>query len=200
MQYVEKLFTSKSDSEFDLSAVPCKIWNAVKTCNKKLVYRLLVCSGADANTTYDQAMEGNASAHMSNNISSREIIISGFSSSSSAAIRDEKSFHTGEMVPSVQLDHSSSPDVEGSTLLHLACQSGDIAMVELLIQYGAHVNAVDSSGQTPLYRCALHARTACAKLLLSRSVTLSSVVLKHMLSDLFQLIACTLEKCFQRLS
>ena len=189
MQYVEKLFTSKSDNEFDLSAAPCKIWNAVKTCNKKLVYRLLVCSGADANTTYDRAMEGNASAHMSNNISrTQEIIISGFSSSSSAAIRDEKSFHSGEIVPSLKLDHSSSPDVDGSTLLHLACQSGDIAMVELLIQYGAHVNAVDSSGQTPLHRCALHARTACAKLLLSRSVTLSLVMLMHMLSDLFQLM------------
>lgn len=58
----------------------------------------------------------------------------------------------------------------GSTLLHVACETADIGMVELLLQYGANINATDLRGQTPLHRCILKGRSTIARLLLSRSV------------------------------
>jgi Arf-GAP/coiled-coil/ANK repeat/PH domain-containing protein len=59
-------------------------------------------------------------------------------------------------------------DLDGCTLLHLACETADIGMLELLLQYGANVNATDSRGQTPLDRCILKGRNTFAKLLLTR--------------------------------
>lgn len=57
---------------------------------------------------------------------------------------------------------------EGCSLLHLACQTADIGMIELLLQYGANVNALDLKGRTPLHHCVLKGRHSLAKLLLSR--------------------------------
>ncbi|RZS07377.1 hypothetical protein BHM03_00038207 [Ensete ventricosum] len=57
---------------------------------------------------------------------------------------------------------------EGFTLLHLACLTSDMAMVELLLQYGANVNSVDLKGRTPLHHCILRGKHLFAKLLLTR--------------------------------
>lgn len=54
------------------------------------------------------------------------------------------------------------------SLLHLACLSADIGMVELLLQYGAKINATDSKGRTPLHHCIISRRYAIARLLLMR--------------------------------
>ncbi|XP_021900254.1 ADP-ribosylation factor GTPase-activating protein AGD3 [Carica papaya] len=62
----------------------------------------------------------------------------------------------------------SMEDLDGCTLLHLACETADIGMLELLLQYGANINATDASGQTPLHRCTCRGKAACAKLLLTR--------------------------------
>jgi len=59
-------------------------------------------------------------------------------------------------------------DLDGCTLLHLACETADIGMIELLLQYGASINVTDSRGQTPLHRCILKGRTTSVKLLLTR--------------------------------
>nr|AFK44284.1 unknown [Lotus japonicus] len=59
-------------------------------------------------------------------------------------------------------------NLDGCTLLHLACETGDIGMLELLLQYGVNVNATDSRGQTPLHRCILKGKSILARLLLSR--------------------------------
>lgn len=61
-------------------------------------------------------------------------------------------------------------NLEGCTLLHIACETADIGMVELLLQYGANINATDMRGRTPLHRCILKGRSIIARLLLSRSV------------------------------
>ncbi|CAI9278135.1 unnamed protein product [Lactuca saligna] len=59
-------------------------------------------------------------------------------------------------------------EFEGCTLLHLACETADIGMIELLLQYGANVNVPDSRGQTPLHHCILRGKSAFARLLLTR--------------------------------
>ncbi|XP_059285469.1 ADP-ribosylation factor GTPase-activating protein AGD3-like isoform X1 [Lycium ferocissimum] len=65
-------------------------------------------------------------------------------------------------------DRSSDEFLDGCSLLHLACQTADIGMVELLLQHGANINACDSRGQIPLHHSFLRGRTEIAKLLLSR--------------------------------
>ncbi|XP_050376318.1 ADP-ribosylation factor GTPase-activating protein AGD3-like isoform X2 [Argentina anserina] len=57
---------------------------------------------------------------------------------------------------------------QGCSLLHLACQIADIGMVELLLQYGANINASDSKGQTPLHYCVMRGNPAITKMLLMR--------------------------------
>lgn len=57
---------------------------------------------------------------------------------------------------------------DGCSLLHLACLTADIGMVELLLQYGANINAADSKGRTPLHHCVVNQRSEIAKLLLMR--------------------------------
>lgn len=68
-------------------------------------------------------------------------------------------------------------DLDGCTLLHLACETADIGMLELLLQYGANVNAIDSRGNMPLHRCIIKGKTSYAKLLLSRWIHLLGVFL-----------------------
>lgn len=58
--------------------------------------------------------------------------------------------------------------LDGSSVLHLACLTADAGMVELLLQYGADVNASDSRGRTPLHYCIINGNTGVAKLLLMR--------------------------------
>lgn len=57
---------------------------------------------------------------------------------------------------------------DGCSLLHLACLTTDIGMVELLLQYGANINASDSRGRTPLHLCVVSGKSSIAKLLLTR--------------------------------
>nr|GEU75117.1 ADP-ribosylation factor GTPase-activating protein AGD3 [Tanacetum cinerariifolium] len=59
-------------------------------------------------------------------------------------------------------------EFDGCTLLHLACETADVGMIELLLQYGANINVFSSRGQTPLHHCILRGKAACAKLLLTR--------------------------------
>lgn len=65
-------------------------------------------------------------------------------------------------------DQLSDDFLDGCTLLHLACQTADIGMVELLLQHGAYVNAPDMRGQTSLHHSIIRGRTGIAKLLLTR--------------------------------
>ncbi|KAL3701674.1 hypothetical protein R1sor_019696 [Riccia sorocarpa] len=58
--------------------------------------------------------------------------------------------------------------LSGCTLLHVACQTGDLAMIEMLLQHGARVDIQDDLGRYPLHHCAIHGKNVCAKLLVTR--------------------------------
>ncbi|XP_075107554.1 ADP-ribosylation factor GTPase-activating protein AGD1 isoform X1 [Nicotiana tabacum] len=86
-------------------------------------------------------------------------------------------------------EHCIDEFLDGCSLLHLACQTADISMVELLLQHGANINACDSRGQTPLHHSVMRGRTAIAKLLLARGANphvadLEGKTPSHLVSEL----------------
>uniref|UniRef100_A0A5B6ZQY3 Putative ADP-ribosylation factor GTPase-activating protein AGD3 n=2 Tax=Davidia involucrata TaxID=16924 RepID=A0A5B6ZQY3_DAVIN len=161
-KYAEKLFVRKPK---DNRTVAQQIWEAVRTNDKKAVYRLIVNSEAEVNAVYEQlpcissltltkVMLLQEQTNLDHNSSclTGDSLGKSFSFSNSAGTSDS---HTME-------------DLDGCSLLHLACETADIGMLELLLQYGSNINDSDSRGQMPLHRCILRGRAAFAKLLLSR--------------------------------
>lgn len=58
--------------------------------------------------------------------------------------------------------------LQGCSLLHLACQYGNQVMVQLLLQFGAHINLRDFHGRTPLHHCIFKGNNPLSKFLLRR--------------------------------
>eukprot|EP00898_Chlorokybus_atmophyticus_P009125 jgi/Chlat1/9213/Chrsp98S08481 len=73
--------------------------------------------------------------------------------------------------PAGQLSPSST---QAESFLHLACRTRNAAMVELLLQWGASIDAVDEMGRTPLHACILSHSAACARPLLMRGADANS--------------------------
>ncbi|GLU20804.1 hypothetical protein SLE2022_369860 [Rubroshorea leprosula] len=145
-KYEEKAFVCKIKDKH-LLKVAQEMWESVGANDKKAVYRHIVCSRADVN-----AIHGPAS----------------YCDSLDKASSCENSSKNSEV--QLLMDCSDS-----SSLLHLACLTADIAMVELLLQYGANINACDSGGQTPLHYCIVSGKSATAKLLISRGADIQAV-------------------------
>lgn len=59
-----------------------------------------------------------------------------------------------------------------STPLHLAATDGDLAIVRMLIQHDANVEAKNALQETPLHRAALFNRTEVIEFLLKQYVHL----------------------------
>lgn len=57
---------------------------------------------------------------------------------------------------------------ESLTALHFACQTGDVSLMEYLLQNGAKWDKSDPYGRSPLHYCILHERHQAAKQLLRR--------------------------------
>ncbi|KAL6969199.1 ADP-ribosylation factor GTPase-activating protein agd3 [Sarracenia purpurea var. burkii] len=160
-KYADKLFVRKPR---DNSTVAQQIWEAVCINDKKAVYRLIVNSEADANAVYEQVSWKSLTLAKAMLLQEQTSLDDGFS------------FFTGDSVakslnsPNIAggSEGHATEDLEGCSLLHLACETADISMLELLLQYGANINIFDSRGQTPLHRCILGGKATFVKLLLTR--------------------------------
>ncbi|KAE8730306.1 ADP-ribosylation factor GTPase-activating protein AGD1 [Hibiscus syriacus] len=164
-KYAEKLFICKPKDEQRPQSVAQQIWEAVRANDKKAVYRCIVNSEADLNAVYEQSSVSSLTLakvmllQEHSNVGNNSSYITGDSSDRSSA----SSFNLVSTS-----EGQTADDLDGCTLLHLSCETGDIGMIELLLQYGSNINVMDSRGQTPLHRCILKGKAALAKLLLTR--------------------------------
>ncbi|KAL8140141.1 hypothetical protein V2J09_006162 [Rumex salicifolius] len=142
-KYSEKVYARKMKGNPQLFSVSEQMWESVRNNNKRSVYRLLVSSRADVNAIHSQA-----SSILSSNKPLQENILG--SSSGKKQQPNQESSHYD------------------CSLLHLACQTADIGMIELLLQYGAKINAIDSRGHTPLHHSIMKGKPEIAKVLLTR--------------------------------
>ncbi|KAL6551304.1 ADP-ribosylation factor GTPase-activating protein agd3 [Orobanche minor] len=173
-KYAEKLFVRKPRENHSVAK---HMWNAVRAGDKKSVYGLIVNSETALHAKYEQGTGGsssNPSPTLAKVMLLQEQTALGPYSGCLGAEVLHKSF-SGSFNPantsegnSSNCNNASIEDLDGCSLLHLACETGDIGMIELLLQYGANVNAADSRSLTPLHHCINKGRTAFAKLLLSR--------------------------------
>lgn len=131
------------------------MWEAVRANDKKAVYRLIVSSEADVNALYKQVVS-NSSLTLAKVMLLQELP---YTDQSSTCLEMDLASPSERLIVG---------DFNGCSLLHLACQTADLGMLELLMQYGANVNASDSSGQTPLHWCIIRGKAAFAKLLIAR--------------------------------
>ncbi|GMY26635.1 ADP-ribosylation factor GTPase-activating protein AGD3 isoform X1 [Fagus crenata] len=165
-KYAEKLFVRRPKDNQYPYLVAQQIWEGVRANDKKAVYRHIVNSEADVNAVFEQTSFGSS-------LTLAKVML----------LHEQTSLdHTSSCIMGDSLERSSTSstniagasegqtleDLDGCTLLHLACETADIGMIELLLQYGANINATDSRGQTPLHRCILRGRNTSAKLLLTR--------------------------------
>ena len=143
-----------------------QIWEAVRANDKKAVYRLIVHHEADVSAVYEQASCSSSLTLAKAMLLQEQTNPEQLSSYSTGNSLDRSS--TSSLNFAGSSEGLTLEDLDGCTLLHLACETADIGMLELLLQYGANINSTDSRGQTPLHRCILRGRPFLAKLLLSR--------------------------------
>ncbi|KAF2288366.1 hypothetical protein GH714_007075 [Hevea brasiliensis] len=166
-KYAEKLFVRKPrDCQYPHSVSQQQIVEAVRANDKKSVYRLIINHEADVNAVYEQASCSSYLTLAKVMLLQEQTGLDHCSSCSTGNSLDRSS--TSSLNLAGTGEGQILEDLDGCSLLHLACETADIGMLELLLQYGANINSTDSRGQTPLHRCILRGRAAFAKLLLSR--------------------------------
>ena len=147
------------------------MWESICANDKKAVYRHIVKSDVDVNAISGQALSGMSS--YPRNLNSKNAS----SVRKTESPRQITSFCTGDSFNMASSNSNISSQCEnqlieniqnGSSVLHLACLTADIGMVELLLQYGADINACDSKGRTPLHYCITRGKTEAAKVLIMR--------------------------------
>ncbi|KAI7752334.1 hypothetical protein M8C21_014821 [Ambrosia artemisiifolia] len=165
-KYAEKRFIQKVKDPRHLILLEQHLWENVRANDKKAVYLLIIICEADVN-----APHGHASY-----ISSSVARIMHFEDDSDADhefdylkdyTTDDPSKSSLTSIREID-DPLTNESLKGCSLLHLACQTADCTMVELLLQHGANINASDSNGQTPLHHSIIRGRLEIAQLLLSR--------------------------------
>ncbi|CAN1357434.1 ADP-ribosylation factor GTPase-activating protein AGD3 [Linum perenne] len=167
-KYAEKLFIRKPRENQCPQSVAQQMWEGVRANDKKALYRLIVNHEVDVNIVYDQAtISPSLTLAKAMLLQEQKGVGNSMdrSSSGSNCMNLVGTNNEGEMLN----------DQDGCTLLHLACETADIGMLELLLQYGANVNSRDSRGRTPLHWCTTRGRASFAKLLLSRGANRGAV-------------------------
>ncbi|KAL9386715.1 hypothetical protein Peur_019839 [Populus x canadensis] len=165
-KYAEKVFVRKPRDKQNSQSVAQQIWEAVRANDKKAVYRLIVHHEADVSAVYEQASCSSSLTLAKAMLLQEQTNPEQLSSYSTGNSLDRSS--TSSLNFAGSSEGLTLEDLDGCTLLHLACETADIGMLELLLQYGANINSTDSRGQTPLHRCILRGGPFLAKLLLSR--------------------------------
>lgn len=151
-KYVEKCFGLKLKDSEDILSVGEQLWESVRINDKQAVYRLIVVSEADVNAVYGPTSS-----------------ITCLSLGNVMEMNEQA--NPDEQVPSLNEDEL----FDGCSLLHLACQTADIGMVELLLQHRADISACDSKGQTPLHHSIMRGRIEITKQLLTRGANREAV-------------------------
>ncbi|KAG9152431.1 hypothetical protein Leryth_015841 [Lithospermum erythrorhizon] len=158
-KYAEKRFIEKINSQ-DILSIAKQLWECVSANDKRSVYRLLVVCGADINVIRGQASQKTP-------FSPTNIV--GYRNNETSDQKFEG--QDGDSVRSLgqqNVYQDCDEDLDGCSLLHLACQTADVGMVELLLQHGANIEARDLRGHTPLHHSIVRRRIAIVKLLLTR--------------------------------
>ncbi|XP_031494317.1 ADP-ribosylation factor GTPase-activating protein AGD2-like isoform X2 [Nymphaea colorata] len=150
-KYSEKILMKKSDN-LEMSARALLIWNAVETNDIQALYRLLVASEASSKTIYDLAF-ANELCH--------PVEMSDLDGHSD----EKKKKYDPAFCPNLR---ASGNCWHGCSLMHLACYGGELATAELLLQFGADINARDFHGRTPLHHCVSMRNNQFAKYLMRR--------------------------------
>lgn len=153
IQYVEKLLVIKDGSVTERVACARSIWEAVENDNLQDVYRLSVISDVNIiNTTFDNVFDVDLNPHVD------------------AQESNEGQRKHVDPASCDRIKNSNEPGscLQGCSLLHLACLSGNLQMIELLLQFGANINLQDFHGRTPLHHCISRGNNPLAKFLLRR--------------------------------
>ncbi|GKU96269.1 hypothetical protein SLEP1_g9518 [Rubroshorea leprosula] len=165
-KYAEKHFVRKLEEKQYAYSAAQNIWEGVHANDKKAVYCYIINCEADVNAVYEQASSG-PSLTLTKAMLLQEYTDVDNRSGSLPGEALDRSYSCSSDMTGTSGDQTME-DFDGCSLLHLACDTADIGMLELLLQYGANINATDSRGQTPLHRCVLRGKAAFAKLLLTR--------------------------------
>lgn len=167
LQYAEKRFVHKAKDTQHILSVAQQLWESVRLNDKKSVYRLIVICEADINAVHGQSSPS-TSLTLGNILQLEEQ--PNFEESFDFLAGDSFDKCSSSSFSSLRENEDQLIDefLDGCSLLHLACQTADIGMVELLLQHGAYVNAPDTRGQTSLHHSIIRGRIAIAKLLLAR--------------------------------
>ncbi|KAL0547413.1 hypothetical protein IC582_017347 [Cucumis melo] len=162
-KYAEKAFVRKPKENQYPHLVAQQIWDGVRSNDKKAVYRHIINSEADVNAVYKQVPCGS--------LTLAKVMLmqepTGLEQHNYKA-SDFVERSTSSSISEGTSEGQAMESLDGCTLLHLACETGDIGMLELLLQCGANVNAIDSRRRSALHHSITKGRTALAKLLLSR--------------------------------
>ncbi|KAF6168676.1 hypothetical protein GIB67_026562 [Kingdonia uniflora] len=148
-KYAEKFFVCKSKDDLLCHSIADKMWASVRSNDKKALYRYIISSDTDVNMQNEH-----------------ESFSSSFTLAKIMKLYEQSPSRTSEDFAEKSMNSvsSSTEDTmeeyfEGCFLLHLACQTGDVGMIELLLQYDGNINTSNTRGQTPLHHCILRGRT-----------------------------------------
>uniref|UniRef100_A0A1J3D5D1 ADP-ribosylation factor GTPase-activating protein AGD2 n=1 Tax=Noccaea caerulescens TaxID=107243 RepID=A0A1J3D5D1_NOCCA len=154
-KYLEKALVVKDEREANPTASR-RIWEAVQSKNIKEIYRLIVTADANIiNTKFDDVTAVDAYHHHHHHVVDD-------------ASDEVKKRHDPNACQRIKDSNEARNCLQGCSLLHVACQSGDPILLELLLQFGPDINMRDYHGRTPLHHCISSGNHKFAKILLRR--------------------------------